>query len=169
MNLRFIFVLLATGCTTQRAYPTHLRLSGEFSNDEAQEVWDAAAQWQAAGAHLTIDSAAPGVVLRGVTEDITPVFPDNMPKYGGLTDSEGVHLNLAAFRLRWFNTPHVVRRVAAHEFGHVLGLGPPADDAEHIEAQGDIMCAAMECSMVGNDDGVLSADDIAAWRAGGAR
>lgn len=158
------------GCAAQRAYPTHLRISGEFLDGDAEAIWDAALRWQAAGSHLMIDHTSAGTVVRGVTDDITPIFPDDLGgARDGLTDDQGVHIDINRLHVVWAAVPNAVRRTAMHEMGHVLGLGAPAGADEHINIQGDIMCAKVECVFNGNDDGALSVDDVAAWRSGGAR
>lgn len=164
--------LALSACTVQAQFPTALVLTHEFTDDQAVRIVAAVDVWTAVGAHLSISIGDPGHAVN-LDDGITPVYPAVLFGALGLTNKNGVQLDVVQIERQWPDRPEAMQWLAQHEFGHVLGLGPPADGsaeparAQHIHVDGDIMCDTADCVMMG--DGTLSADDIEAWRAGGAR
>lgn len=154
-------MLLAVGCT--KAWPTQLVISTEFSTAETDAIVKGIEAWNHAGAHL---SYRVGRVNHWVGDEM-PVYPDHgiAPEASGRTSEDGLQLDVQGIVAAWGYEG--LRMTAMHELGHVLGLGAPADEHEHLNVPGDIMCHAVDCYASGQ--GTISAADIEAWRAGGAR
>lgn len=152
------------GCTAQAQFPTALVLTHEFTDDQAAQIVAAVDMWRGVGAHLsiTIGDVAHSVNMK---DGVTPVYPAILFGLMGETNQDGVRLNVMEIERRWGS--FALTRFAAHEFGHVLGLGPPANADQHILSDGDIMCNPDICVMRGS--GALSDADVEAWRNGGAR
>lgn len=166
---QLLWWLLVGGCAYTADYPTHLVLSGEFTADDRASILAAVAEWNAVGAHLTVSDGE----LRKVDTDawVTPVYPAALPPSGhldllGLTSEAGMQIDVEHLHRAWSESDGV-HKVALHEFGHVLGLGSPADGNQHVNVVGDVMCGEATCMMLG--DGSLSVSDIEAWKSGGAR
>lgn len=154
-------MLLGIGCT--RPWPTKLVVSTEFSPDEQAAIVQGIESWQKAGAHL---SYRVGRVNHYVTDEM-PIYPEHRiaPEASGKTSEDGLQLDVQGIVANWGYEG--LRMTAMHELGHVLGLGAPADEHEHVEADGDIMCPRVSCYAAGR--GTLSRADLDAWQAGGAR
>lgn len=157
--------LSLASCTVQASYPTTLVVSGEFSVEEKQALVTAASKWQALGSSLRITYGEVHSV--DLEWDLTPVHKADLSAVHamGRTDDLGVRLDVIRLERNWGLLG--LQKGATHEFGHVLGLGPPADEKEHVHALGDVMCPDSLCVQVG--DGELSAGDVAAWVSGGSR
>lgn len=160
-----LFSILLSACTVQAQFPTTLVLSHAFTPDQVVQLEAGADLWRAKGAHLALRIGdAPGEV----TDDVTPVRPAVLIDRMGRTNKDGVLLDVAWIERAYPDRPlEALKRCATHEFGHVLGLGPPTDSRQHIRIWGDIMCDGMDCTMAG--DGSLSIEDVEAWVNGGAR
>lgn len=162
--MRWLALFLAA-CSYQVDYPTTLVLTHEFTEAQVVELEAAAAQWNERGAHLRVAFGRLDAV--DLEQGLTPVRPAILFGRVGLTSHLGVQIDIVQLERHWYWVPGALQRAAAHEFGHVLGLGPPADGAEHIATVGDVMCGQVECIMMGT--GELSDTDIEAWRSGGSR
>lgn len=157
--MRTLALLALSGCTVTVPFPNLVVLGNDWTMDEKAVIVDAAFQWQMIGADLKVGFVK-GPVPVGCTDLYCPVFPRAMTGRAGRTNQDGVALD-ATF-LEGFYGMRGLRRAAMHEFGHVVGLGPPANEAEHIQVVGDIMCSPLECLLM-RDDG-LSELDALAWR-----
>lgn len=147
-SVRFAALLaIAPLACTPAAY-----LRNGWSADEYAVLEEAALDWQKAGGAVTPALVHP--------EDLTREAAElRVAMLCGLTDSMGIRLDRNCCEFQPFgegNARHPrgldgLRRVALHEYGHVLGL-------KHIDLPGDIMSSNLNVVMTG--PGVLSTEDV---------
>lgn len=160
MKLKFYCTFLLAGCVGQGDV-LHLR---GFNEEQALAITAAAAPWHAVGADLE-------VVVGGDGDVIEPADLTEFDDYGRteITGNRAAVLGTTSRHAHvWIDfkvlgDQRILRLITEHEFGHVLGLGPPSDARQHIIAHGDVMCGDTGCLLEG--DGVLSEADVAAYRA----
>lgn len=127
-------------------------LSQGFSLAAMQDAVSAAELWAAYGASLSLTVRPAGQALTVGLDNAVPVYPVDGPgeaeNWAGIYDASGVRIDIG----RVASSGYELRRVFAHEFGHVLGVS-------HQMTEGDVMCMG---PCFASSDWVLSDADVAA-------
>ncbi len=126
-------------------------IAQDFTVEQMQEAIAATELWAVYGANITAIIAPPGAPLEAGAVPVVAVDgPGEMANWAGIYDSMGVRIDLGVMQRSGYS----LRRLFAHEFGHVLGVG-------HIQVDGDVMCPG---PCFDSDQWVLSEADVAGVR-----